>query len=86
MNMNDQFNGHPVEILSMEPGSSLGEPMALVLLRPHPNENTDPFMLLFNREQCVRLRDTFHLFLSHPDSWLYMPQEEQAECVVENAA
>ncbi len=81
--MNDQFGGHPVEILSLDPGRSLGEPVALMLLRPHPKENTtESFMLLFDREQCVRVRDALDMFLGAPESWLYMPQEEQVECVM----
>lgn len=74
------MSGHPVEILAIENGESLGVPMALVTLRAQSGE---AFALLFSQEQCVRLRDTFDAFLNDPQSWLFMPKEEQVACVVE---
>lgn len=74
--MSDLF-GHPVEILSIIRGKSLEVPMALVLLRPHPTKTTEEIMLMFDREQCVRLRDTLNEFLNDRESWLYMPRRKQ---------
>lgn len=67
--------GHPVEILSIEkgrcaePGPLHGVPMAMVTLRS--DACLDSIGLLFDTEQCARLRDTFAAFLSDPQSWLY---------------
>jgi hypothetical protein len=76
------MNGHRVEILSMEAGESLGTPMALVLLRPDANPR-ELAAILFNQEQCIRLRDTLDSFLSDPQSSLYLSAEEQVEFVFE---
>ena len=40
-------------------------------------------MLMFNREQCVRLRDTLDMFLNDPKSWLYVSAEKQMELALE---
>ena len=71
----DQLCGHTVEILSLERGESLGEPMGLLLVRPDYTKT--PVLLLINKEQCVRIRDSLNTFLNDPESWLYMPAEEQ---------
>lgn len=75
--MSETMHGHPVEIISLFPGRSLGEPMALLTIRLHPEQNLCPALLLFDREQCVRLRDSLDQFLSDEGSWLYIPVEEQ---------
>jgi hypothetical protein len=75
--MNEVVYGHPVEIISIVPGRSLGIPMALVTVRLHPDQNVSSTLLLFNREQCVRLRDSLDEFLNDEASWLYIPIEEQ---------
>ena len=59
--MNEMY-GHPVEILAFERGSSLGKPMALLRIRPHPDEILESFLLLFNLEQCCRMRDSLNEF------------------------
>ena len=74
----DQRCGHPVEILAMENGDSLGTPSALVTLRPNPDHNLESVAILFNQEQVLRLRDTFDLFLNHPESSLCLSVVEQA--------
>jgi hypothetical protein len=90
MKMDNTLYGHTVEILSMTRGESLGVPMALVELRPNTagqmESASDLFsiLLMFNREQCVRLRDTLDSFLNDPQSWLFMPVEEQMEIAVED--
>jgi hypothetical protein len=81
--------GHTVEILSITGGESQGVPMALVELRPNAARQLEAasrlqsILLMFDKEQCVRLRDTLHVLLSDPESWLFMPEEEQMEIAVE---
>lgn len=74
--------GHTIEILSFERGESLGRPMALLTIRPETGMRS--VLLLLNQTQCVRIRDSLDRFLNDPTSWLFMPVEEQAECVVED--
>jgi hypothetical protein len=75
--MNEVVYGHPVEIISIIPGRSLGIPMALVTVRLHPQLNLSPTLFMFNIEQCVRMRDSLDQFLNDEASWLYIPAEEQ---------
>ena len=76
--------GHPVEIMAIEkgrctePGPMEGVPMALLTLRPHPEENYDHLLFfMLTAEQCVRLRDTLNVFLNDRDSWMHLPKEQQ---------
>jgi hypothetical protein len=75
--MNEVVYGHPVEIISFVPGKSLGIPMALLTIRLHPEQNLSLDLLMFNREQCVRMRDSLDDFLNDKDSWIYISHEEQ---------
>ena len=78
--MNSQDTaGHPVEILCWEGGKSRGRPMAVLVLRPHPEDEIvqEPVSLLFTQEQCMRLRNSLHEFLCRKDSWLYLPRKDQ---------
>ena len=75
--MNETVYGHPVEIVSIVPGRSLRFPMALLTVRLHPDQNLSATLLMFNIEQCVRLRDSLDEFLLDEASWLYIPIEEQ---------
>jgi hypothetical protein len=79
MKMDNELWGHCVEILSIAAGESRSLPMALVELRPHSDPLMESVVVMFSREQCVRLRDTLDRFLCNPDSWLYMPMAEQIE-------
>ena len=52
--------------------------MALLTLRPHPEENYDHLLFfMLTAEQCVRLRDTLNVFLNDRDSWMHLPKEQQ---------
>jgi hypothetical protein len=74
-------SGHEVEILACECGKSLGVPCALLVVRPHPEGEIyeEPISLLFNQEQCIRLRDALNGFLCRERSWLYLPRKDQKE-------
>ena len=76
--MTPELFGHPVEILALEKGRSMDRPMALVTMRLHPERGRlECVMLMFTKEQCLRLRDTLDDFLCDPDSWLFVPPEQQ---------
>ena len=76
-------SGFSVELLSTLRGRLLGEPVALLTLRPSELRCLG-MTLLFNQQQCCRIRDTLDTFLNDPQSWLYMPLEEQVECFIED--
>lgn len=75
--------GHLVEILALErarltlEGPQNGQPVCILTLRPDPDTNLAPVMLMFSQEQTVRLRDTLNDFLNDRGSWLYMPRAKQ---------
>lgn len=67
--------GHIVEILSLDRGESGGVPVAMLLVRSETERN--PILLLFDQQQCVRVRDSLDDFLNDPNSWLHMSAEDQ---------
>jgi hypothetical protein len=78
------LKGHTVEILSVIGGKSQGVPMALVEMRPNPQQallerDLAPILLMFNQEQCIRLRDTFNELLNDSKSWLFVSKQDQRQ-------
>lgn len=77
--------GHLVEILSLHrarctlEGPQNGAPLCILTVRPDPDKNLAPAVLMFTQEQGVRLRDTLNGFLNDRGSWLYMPKAKQRE-------
>jgi hypothetical protein len=75
--------GHLLEILALErarltmEGPQNGQPVCILTLRPDPETNLAPAILMLNQEQCVRLRDTLNDFLNQKDSWLYLSKAKQ---------
>jgi hypothetical protein len=74
--MSNQLYGYQMEILALEPGEANGQPVAMLTVRHEP-ELASAALLLFGREQCVRIRDSLDRFLNDAESWLYIPVEQQ---------
>jgi hypothetical protein len=78
------IEGHTIEILSLDrarctdPGSE-GTPLCLFSFRPQPDKCLDTWVLMLTPEQCLRIADTLYGFLNAPESWLYVPPEQQRE-------
>jgi hypothetical protein len=76
--------GYLIEILAIDrarctdPGNE-GAPLCLFTFRPQPDRCLDTWVLMLTPEQCLRIADTLQGFLNDPNSWLYMPQEDQNE-------
>jgi len=76
-------HGHLLEILALErarltlEGPQNGQPVCILTVRPDPETNLAPVVLMFSQEQAVRLRDTLNDFLNDKNSWLYLPKAKQ---------
>lgn len=76
-----------VEILSLVPGrinsdakdgSFEDEPVGIMAVRLAPEYRWDAENLAITRSQLVRLRNDIDALLGHPESWLYLPSDEQS--------
>lgn len=77
--------GHLIEILALErarctlEGPQNGQPLCILTVRPDPDTNLAPAVLMLTAEQCVRIRDTLNTFLNDRESWLYLSKSKQRE-------
>ena len=72
--------GFPVEILSLSPGESEGEPVAMLTIRAHP-EHLRPVTFFFERQQVLFIRNALDKYLNDPECCLYVHADRGAKCI-----
>ena len=76
--------GFPIEILSLVPGECEGEPVAMLMVRAHP-EHLRPVTFFLDTQQVLFIRDVLDGFLNNPTCWLYMHEDVQRALAMEEA-
>ncbi|PQO27634.1 hypothetical protein C5Y96_19090 [Blastopirellula marina] len=78
-----------IEILSLVPARISGEdkdefsedqPVGIMTIRLAPQHRWDSANVAITQSQLVRLRDDINDLLNHPESWLYLPSDDEQGC------